>query len=143
MYMFINFASTFVFLLFFNWTLEPDSVFGLFWFFFVLLYAWKYGWLMPENISVVKQNHWSSFDEDEWKDFSLPRHFSSPSNLHYILPFKFRNYHLKLFLAMVFFSENKKILSAKILWEKISWPARFKKKELIILPCSFQRDISV
>jgi hypothetical protein len=37
-------------------------------------------------------------------------------------------YHLKLFLAMVFFSENKKILSAKILWEKISGPERFKKK---------------
>jgi hypothetical protein len=37
-------------------------------------------------------------------------------------------YHLKLFLAMVFFSENKKILSAKMLWEKISGPERFKKK---------------
>jgi hypothetical protein len=36
---------------------------------------------------------------------------------------------------MGFFSENKKILSAKILWGKISWPERFKKKELIILPC--------
>jgi hypothetical protein len=39
-----------------------------------------------------------------------------------------KNSHLKLFLAMVFFSENKKILSAKMLWEKISGPERFKKK---------------